>query len=153
MHNRRDEQSPAEKPSKIGRKEQTQTSEILTAVHGMQNRANAEPEKEGIEDASEDQKTRLQKEGQIQKRTAQSRSERQIESTGSLTSSGLQTVRSLGSSRLRTKSCAVLRCQAGFPAPPGSSKPPAASVLTLKCMVHSSRTSDTQSSSQPARSP
>lgn len=34
----------------------------------------------------------------------------------------------------------------GFPAPPGSSKPLAASVLTLKGKVHSSRTSDTQRS-------
>ena len=62
-------------------------------------------------------------------------------------------VRILGSSRLCTKSYAVLRCQVGLPAPQGSSKPLAASVLTLKCTVHSSCTRDTQSSSQPARSP
>ena len=53
------QKSPAS--SKIGKKEQTQTSEVLTAVHGMQNRANAKPEKDGIKNMSEDQKTHLQK--------------------------------------------------------------------------------------------
>ena len=36
---------------------------------------------------------------------------------------------------------------------PLQGKPLAASVLTLKCTVHSSHTRDTQRSSQPARSP
>ena len=83
------QKSPAS--SKIGKKEQTQTSEVLTAIHGMQNRANAKPEKEGIKDMSEDQKTHLKKKkkGQIQKRMTWSRSEQKMESTSSLVSSGL----------------------------------------------------------------
>lgn len=82
---------PTENPSKQQEREKRTDpdSEILTAVHGMQDRANAKLEKEGIKDMSEDQKTHLQKKRQIQKRMTGSRSEWKTESTSSLTGSDL----------------------------------------------------------------